>query len=272
MASSSSSAAASASARNERNRVADGNPPPAVAAPEAWPNAPPPPPPPPPEGHAVYLQQLYRDPAPRRPFVRRELPFFCRTLIWGLLIFLAIASFVVLMWLIFHPTFPQLHVASATMSTVTITTTAATAECNITLLLTNPNRHLTTIYDRMEISLFYPSQQVLLSQDYQPPFVQPKKSRITIETNLSFTGVDLGSDVLKSMKQDLDRGSLSLGIKILAIVRYRNGNWKTKSQFMRAYCGGVSFGFTSSNKPGIFLNPYQECEVYVFTKWNDMPW
>ncbi|KAK6152258.1 hypothetical protein DH2020_014893 [Rehmannia glutinosa] len=264
MASSSSSAAAAASsASNERNRVAGVNPPVAAAVPpppRAWPIDPPPPPP------AVFVQELFRDPDRRRLFLRREASFLCRTVIWGLFIFLFVASLSVLMWLIFHPIFPQLHVISATMSAVAITSTAASAECNITLLLTNPNRHLNTIYDRMQIALLYPSQQVLLSQDYRPPFVQHKKSQTTIEINLSFNGVDLGNDVVKAMKYDLDRGSLSLGIKILAIVRYRNGKWKTKSQFMRAYCGGVSFGFTSSNNPGIFLNPYQECEVYLYTK------
>ncbi|KAK6126444.1 hypothetical protein DH2020_039832 [Rehmannia glutinosa] len=216
MASSSSSAAAS-SASNERNRVAGVNPPVAAAVPpppRAWPIDPPPPPP------AVFVQELFRDPDRRRLFLRRE-------------------ALSVLMWLIFHPIFPQLHVISATMSAVAITSTAASAECNITLLLTNPNRHLNTIYDRMQVALLYPSQQVLLSQDYRPPFVQHKKSQTTIEINLSFNGVDLGNDVVKAMKYDLDRGSLSLGIKILAIVRYRNGKWKTKSQFMRAYCGGI---------------------------------
>ncbi|GFP82669.1 uncharacterized protein at1g08160 [Phtheirospermum japonicum] len=256
MASSSSTAAAAASANNERNRDADANPPLPAA----------PPPPPPPEPHAVYVQDLYRDPFRRRLFLRRrELSFLCRAVIWGLSIFLVVASLSVLMWLILHPTFPQLHVISATMSAVTTTSTAASAGCNITFLLTNPNRHLKTMYYELEISLLYPSEQVLLSQDYRPPFAQPRKSQTTIESNLSFNGDELGIDVVKAIKQDLDRGSLSLAVKILAVVSYRNGKWKTKSQFMRAFCGGVSFGFISSKKPGIFLNPYQECEVYLYT-------
>ncbi|KAK4432611.1 hypothetical protein Salat_1023300 [Sesamum alatum] len=233
-----------------------------VAAPRRWPT----PPPPAPVPHAVYVEELYNDPAPRRHFLRREMSFVCRTIAWGLIICLMAASFAVLMWLIFHPVFPRLHVASATLSTVVTTSTDVAAECNITFILANPNRHLTAIYDRMEISLLYPSRAVLLSQDYPPPFSQPQKTRTIIESDLSFDGVYLGSDVMKAMKQDLDRGSLSLGIRILAIVRYKSGKWKTRSQFMRAYCGGVSFGFTSSNNPGSFLNPYQECEVYLYSK------
>lgn len=265
----SSSSAAAASASNQRNRVAVVNPhmdaPPPHALADAPPPPPPPLPPPPPAGHAVYVEDLYRDPA-RRAFLRRELPFLCRTVIWALLIFLFIASLSVALWLIFHPAFPLLRVTSATMSAVTVTSTGATAECNITLVLTNPNRHLTTIFDGMQIYLIYPSKQVLLSGNEQPPFVQPRRSRTTIITNLSFNAIDLGSDVLMALKEDLDHGSLSLGIKVVAVMRYRNGKWKTKSQFMRAYCDGVSFGFTSSNKPGIFLNPYQECEVYIYAK------
>ncbi|PIN12952.1 hypothetical protein CDL12_14432 [Handroanthus impetiginosus] len=256
MASSSSSAAASSSVINGRNRAA-------VAPAIGWPDLQPPPPMA--EAHAVYVQELYRDPAPR-PLLRLELSFLCRTITWGLLLFLAIASFSVLMWLIFHPTFPQLYVNSATMSAVTITGSVVTAECNITLLLTNPNRHLSTLYDRMEIFLVYPSQQVVLSKIYPPPFVQPRRNRTTIQINLSIIDVDLGNEVVKAMKQDLDRGTLSFEIKIFAVVRFRNGKWKTKRQFMRAYCGGVSFAFTSNNKAGIFLNPYQECEVYLYAK------
>ncbi|CAA0819265.1 Unknown protein, partial [Striga hermonthica] len=112
----------------------------------------------------------------------------------------------------------------------------------------------------MEIVLFYPSQQVLLSEDYHPPFVQRQLSQITTETELGFKRSDLGIETVESIKRDLDGGSLSLEIKVLAVVRYKNGRWKTKSRHMRAYCGGVSFGLISSKRPGIFLNPYQECE------------
>ncbi|KAG8374039.1 hypothetical protein BUALT_Bualt11G0089500 [Buddleja alternifolia] len=257
-AASTSAAAAESSPHNDSNRAADEIPPLAPALPLPWPNPQPPQPPlpPPPAPHAVYVEQLYLEPPP--PPRRRELTFLCRTIFCGLLIFLFASTFSVLMWLIFHPIFPGINVASAALSTLTSTGTAVTAACNLTLLLTNPNRHLTTIYDRMEISLLYPSKDVLLSQDYPPPFRQPKKSRTTLETNLSFNGVKLGNETVNAIKQDLDRGSLSFGVKILAIVRYRNGRWKTRSQFLRAYCGGVSFGFTSIDKPGIFLNPYQD--------------
>ncbi|XP_057809129.1 NDR1/HIN1-like protein 26 [Salvia miltiorrhiza] len=240
---------------------------PAAAAPAATDRAP---------LSAVYLHQLYREPEPNpqpQPdpeqglqFVRRELLFFCTILKWCILAFLFIASFLALMWMVFHPTFPQLSIASAILSPIAVTSTAASADCNITLVLTNPNRHLTASYDRMEISLLYASQQVTLSQVHHPRIVQPKRSQITLQTNLSFSAVNLTSGVVSAMKEDLDRGSLGLMMKISSVVKYRNGKWKTKSRFMRAYCGGVSFGFTSSNRPGIFLNPYQECEVYVYSK------
>lgn len=224
----------------------------------------------------VYVHQLYRDPepeftsesqsGPRLALARRELLFFCSTLKWFILLFLFVVSFLVLMWMIFHPTFPLVSVASASMSSAAFTATAATADCNITLVVTNPNRHLTATYDKMEISLLYASQQVPLSQIHQPPIVQPKRSQITFQTNLGFSGVKLGKGVIASMKEDLNRGSLGLVLKISAVVKYRSGKWKTKTRYMRAYCGGVSFGFTASNKPGIFLNPYQECEVYIYSK------
>lgn len=72
--------------------------------------------------------------------------------------------------------------------------------------------------------------------------------------------------MLSAMKQDLDGGSLGLGMKIFSVIKYRSGRWKSKSHFMKAFCAGVSFAFTSSNRPGIFLNPYQECEVYLYSK------
>lgn len=227
-----------------------------------------------PRGNAVYLHQLYRDPEPppppppqeQLPFARRELMFYCGAVKWGVLFFLAVASFVMLMWMFFHPTFPLLSVASAAISNVSITAAGTTAECNVTLVLTNPNRHLTATYDRMKILLLYASQEVLLSQFHQPPIVQARRSRITFQTNLSFSGVNLGSGVLSAMKQDFDSGSLGFEMKIFSVIKYRSGKWKTNSHFMRAFCGGVSFAFTSSNRPGIFLNPYQECEVYLYSK------
>ncbi|KAL3646942.1 hypothetical protein CASFOL_009486 [Castilleja foliolosa] len=229
----------------------------------------PPPPPPPPVPQAIYVQDLYRevrDPFHRRFFIRRrELSFLCRAMIWGICIFLVVASLSILMWLILHPNFPQLHMISATMSAVATTSTAASANCSIKFLFTNPNRHLKSMYYQMEISLFYPSQQVVLSQDYHPPFVQPRRSQTTIESNLSFNTSDLGIEVVKAIKRDLDDGSLSLEVKVLAAVGYRNGKYKTKAQLMRAFCGGVSFEFTSSKKPGVFLNPYEECDVYLYT-------
>ncbi|KAL1541431.1 hypothetical protein AAHA92_25654 [Salvia divinorum] len=220
--------------------------------------------------HPVYLHQLYRDPAPEPepllPSVRRELLFFCRTLKWCILGFIFLASFLVLMWIIFHPSFPLLNVVSASMSPVSFTATAASADCNITLVLTNPNHHLAASYDRMEISLLYASQQVPLSKFHQPRVVQRKHSQTTLQANLSFFGIDLGGGVASAMKQDLDRGSLGLTIKIFSVIKFRNGKWKTKSRYMRAYCPGVSFGFVSSTRSGIFLNPYQECQVYLYSK------
>ncbi|XP_047948219.1 uncharacterized protein LOC125194183 [Salvia hispanica] len=215
----------------------------------------------------VYLHQLYRDPAPEPlPLVRREMLFFCRTLKWCVLGFIFLASFLVLMWIIFHPTFPLLNVSSASMSPVAFNASAASADCNITFILTNPNHHLTASYDQMEISLLYASQQVPLSIFHQPPIVQPKRGQTTLQANLSFSGVDLGGGMVNLMKQDVDRGSLGLTVKIFSVIKFRNGKWKTKSRYMRAYCPGVSFGFVSSNKSGIFLNPYQECQVYLYSK------
>lgn len=238
---------------NDRNRSVDRNPPPDVAEPPL------------PNGNVVYLHQLYRE--PERFHVSRELPFLCRTLAWGSVAFLAISCVVVLLWMLFHPTFPKLNVVAANLSIAAVNATSATAECNATFLLTNSNSHLTTTFDRMEISLFYPSAGVVLSHASQPPIVQPKKSRVTFETNLSFNGVNLGIDAAKAMKQDVDGGSISLGVEIFARVRHRRGKWKTMAQYMRAYCIGVSFAFPSLNfKRGLFLNPYQECEVYLYEK------
>ncbi|GER33767.1 late embryogenesis abundant protein [Striga asiatica] len=218
----------------------------------------------PPPAAAVYARDLYRDPAIRRSFLRRGAPFLCRAAIWGLSVSLVFASLSALMWMVLRPSFPQIRVVSAAISAVSFTggASSASAGCNVTFLLTNPNRNLQTVYKTMEIVLFYPSQQVLLSENSRPPFVQRQLSQITIETELSFKRGDLGIETVESIKRDLDSGSLSLEIKVLAVVRYKNGRWKTKSQHMRTYCGGVSFGFISSKRPGIFLNPYQECEVY----------
>ncbi|KAL8509492.1 hypothetical protein ACS0TY_016635 [Phlomoides rotata] len=221
-----------------------------------------------PNGNAVYLHQLYREPEPERWFrVSRELPYLCHTLAWGSVALLGISCLLVLLWVLFHPIFPKLDVAAANLSISAVNATSATAECNATFVLTNPNRHITTLFDRMEISLFYPSQQVVLSHASQPPIVQPKKSRTTFETNLSFNGVNLGTDVAKAMKKDVDGGSISLGVRIVARVRYRRGKWKSRAQYMRAYCIGVSFAFPSLNyKKGLFLNPYHECEVNLYAK------
>ncbi|GER43388.1 late embryogenesis abundant protein [Striga asiatica] len=95
-----------------------------------------------------------------------------------------------------EPLRPDLRIVSAAMAAGD-----AAAVCNITFLLTNPNRRLRAIYSRIEISLFYPPQQVLLSEVHRPPLAQATRSQISIETDLSFNGGTLRIELAESIKQ-----------------------------------------------------------------------
>ncbi|KAL1566104.1 hypothetical protein AAHA92_01747 [Salvia divinorum] len=201
-----------------------------------------------------------RDPEPRHP-----LPFFCEGLKGCILSGLFVAGVITAVWTFSHPALPAMRVASASLSAVSIADgNSVSGECNVSLVLTNPNRGLTASYDRMEISLLYESQQVKLSQFHHQPIVQPGRSQIALEANLSFTGVSLGSDVASSMKHELERGSLGLAIEVFAEMEYSNVDQKRGStRYMRAHCGGAMFEISPSDGARVFLNPYQECEVRV---------
>ncbi|KAL2503128.1 protein YLS9-like [Forsythia ovata] len=216
--------------------------------------------------HAWYAhQQLYPTHYRYQP-PDSDRPIFFRAVAWAILFTLISCIFWFLIWLVVHPSFPQLHVSSGELSQVSIYNSTATASCNINLTLTNPNRHLTAIYNHMEISLLYTSQRMLLSQDYLPPLVQPRKNQTVINTDLGFTDLDLGKDVVAALKEDLDQGTFTLGLKVLAMVNFQNGKWKTKAQFMRAFCGSIVLVSLPNNNSRIFQSSNRRCVVYLFSK------
>ncbi|XP_051148658.1 uncharacterized protein LOC127263597 [Andrographis paniculata] len=211
----------------------------------------------------VYADEMHRRLPCWMVFFEGPNAWFYRSFLVGILFFLLISSFALIGWMLLHPVFPQFHVADAALAAVKFSGTRATGTCRVTVFVDNTSPHLTTIFESIEISLIYPSTRTILSETYAFPFAQAGPNRTTIRANLSFSGVDLGADGVRSMKQDIDRGSLTLGVWIRAEVKFRNWKWRVGSIAMDGYCSGLSFQFTSGDDHGMFLNPYLLCYTYI---------
>ncbi|CAI9783348.1 unnamed protein product [Fraxinus pennsylvanica] len=207
--------------------------------------------------HALYAH-LYQLPCLDRPI-------FFRALTLALLLTLITCIFWFFIWCVVQPSTPQLEVSSGELSKVSIFNNTATASCKLSLTLTNPNHHLTAIYNQMEITLLYiSSQRVQLSKDCLPPMIQPRKNETVLNTDLGFYDLDLGKDVGLALKEDLHQGTFTLGVKVLALVNFQNGKWKTKDQLMKAFCGGIILVSLPNNYSRILQDPNRHCAVYLF--------
>lgn len=119
----------------------------------------------------------------------------------------------------------------------------------------------------MEITLLYTSsQRFQLSKDCLPPLIQPTRNETVINTDLGFHDLELGKDVGQALKEDLDQGTFTLGVKVLALVNFQNGKWKPKAQLMRAFCGGIILVSLPNNNSRILQDPNRHCVVYLFEK------
>ncbi|XP_059668656.1 NDR1/HIN1-like protein 10 [Cornus florida] len=239
-----------ASSTDGRNKLVTGYPAPPGHVAIGYPHAAAPPP------SAFYTVAYHHQ---FHTHVRHSL--LCHLIAALLTVILIIGAIFSIVWLVLRPRLPEFTVASATVSPINATASEVTATWDVSLLIKNPNTKLTVFYDSLDASVFYGDS--LLTQTELRPFSQPKNKQNLIRSRFALVRANVGDNVAKAISSDRARGSVSFGVRVLSLVRFRTGGWRMRKHLLRVYCDGLNIGYSSSNGRGTLLNPSKECEVDI---------
>ncbi|KAI7990967.1 NDR1/HIN1-like protein 10 [Camellia lanceoleosa] len=201
-------------------------------------------------------------PAPFYPPLRRSnSSFLLRLLSAMLFVFLLIGTIFFISWSVVRPRLPEFRVSSAFASPLNATSSDLSATLDLSIVVANPNTKFCILYDRIEASVFY-GDGFLVSQSKLAPFQQAKLNQTLVSARMAIVGANVGNNVVKEILEDKRNGTVSFGVRVLAVVRFRSGGWLTRKRLMRVYCYDVEIGHSASagDGSGSLLTPSKECE------------
>ncbi|XP_039124070.1 NDR1/HIN1-like protein 10 [Dioscorea cayenensis subsp. rotundata] len=197
-------------------------------------------PPPPPAVH------YYPAPAPPPPPYRSNTLLIRRLIAGAIAVFLAAAVVTLAIWLILRPRLPDFSLTSVHFS--------PPSRYDLSLSVYNPNSKISIQYDHVTAAVLYGHDA--FSEVSLPSFHLGKRNSSVLHTQL------VADDVAKAIADDQNRGDESAGfhVRLLALVRFQAGIWRTGRHVMRVYCDDVSMGF--KNKTGdSMVGPPKRCQV-----------
>ncbi|GMP98621.1 hypothetical protein CsSME_00046440 [Camellia sinensis var. sinensis] len=179
-----------------------------------------------------------------------------------LFVFLLIGTIFFISWSVVRPRLPEFRVSSAFASPLNATSSDLSATLDLSIVVANPNTKFCILYDRIEASVFY-RDGFLVSQSKLAPFHQAKLNQTLVSARMAIVGANVGNNVVKEILEDERNGTVSFGVRVLAVVRFRSGGWLTRKRLMRVYCYDVEIGHSASagDGSGSLLTPSKECEV-----------
>ncbi|CAL5431985.1 unnamed protein product [Camellia sinensis] len=203
-------------------------------------------------------------PLPSTPPLRRSNSSFLlllRLLSAMLFVFLLIGTIFFISWSVVRPRLPEFRVSSAFASPLNATSSDLSATLDLSIVVANPNTKFCILYDRIEASVFY-RDGFLVSQSKLAPFHQAKLNQTLVSARMAIVGANVGNNVVKEILEDERNGTVSFGVRVLAVVRFRSGGWLTRKRLMRVYCYDVEIGHSASagDGSGSLLTPSKECE------------
>ncbi|XP_022868236.1 NDR1/HIN1-like protein 26 [Olea europaea var. sylvestris] len=138
---------------------------------------------------------------------------------------LTVLSFILLVWLILHPTKPQFSLREVEINQLNLSgPSLLNSSVELTLLSNNPNRKVGIYYDELQVCASYKGQTITHDTSI-PPFYQEHE-----ETNyLSASLVGYQQPVAPSFGYDVGRdqriGKLVLTVKVIGKLRWKVGTW-----------------------------------------------
>ncbi|XP_073042164.1 NDR1/HIN1-like protein 26 [Primulina eburnea] len=141
-------------------------------------------------------------------------------------ILLTILSFIVLVWLILHPTKPQFSLQEAQINQLNLTSTPplVNSSIQITLLSKNPNNRVGIYYDEFRLYASYKEQKVTPDSSISP-FYQGHKETNLLSSSLIGKQQPVAPSFVYEVQHDQSTGKLALNFKVIGKLRWKVGSW-----------------------------------------------
>ncbi|KAI3471268.1 hypothetical protein Pfo_027931 [Paulownia fortunei] len=139
--------------------------------------------------------------------------------------FLTILSFILLVWLILHPTKPQFSLKQADINQLNLTGPSfLNSSIQLTLLSNNPNKKVGIYYDEFLVYASYKGQKITPETSISK-FYQEHEETNLLSASLAGNQQPLAPSLAYQVQHDQGTGKLALNFKVIGRLRWKVGSW-----------------------------------------------
>ncbi|KAJ0976678.1 hypothetical protein J5N97_012152 [Dioscorea zingiberensis] len=200
----------------------------------------------------------YPAPAPPPPPYRSASTLLLRRIIvGGIAIFLAAAAVTLVIWLILRPRLPDFSLSSVHFS--------PPSSYDLMVSVYNPNSKISIEYDHVSAAVLYGRDA--FSEVSIPSFLQAKRNTTMLRARIA------ADDLARAIAEDRSRGDQTVGfhVRLMALVRFKSGIWRTGRHGMRVYCDDVSIRFKNATGDSMFGAPKRCQLLWMLTERLEFP-
>ncbi|KAL2527562.1 Late [Abeliophyllum distichum] len=156
---------------------------------------------------------------------------------------LTVLSFILLVWLILHPTKPQFSLKEVEINQLNLSgPSLLNSSVQLTLLSNNPNKKVGIYYDELQVHASYKGQTITPDTSIPPFYQEPEETNL-----LSASLVGNQQPVAPSFGYDVGRDQstrkLVLTIKVTGKLQWKVGTWVSGKYRLNVNCVAImAFG------------------------------
>lgn len=157
--------------------------------------------------------------------------------------FTSLISFILLIWLILHPSKPQYSLKEADIYLLNLSNShLLNSSIQLTLFSKNPNQKVGIYYDQIQAYAAYKGQQITVDTSI-PPFYQGHQESNLLTASLVGTGLPVAPSFAYEVGRDQTAGKLVLNVKVNGKLRWKVGTWVSGRYRFNVNCVAVmAFG------------------------------
>nr|GLL32406.1 protein YLS9-like [Ipomoea trifida]GME11223.1 protein YLS9-like [Ipomoea batatas] len=195
-----------------------------------------------------YYQQPDADAVRRAVFLRRVF-----AVIIALFIIIGVVFFII--WLVLRPRIPEFRADSLSVSNFNLSNNLVTANWEFQFTARNPNKKISLDYQHIYAEIFYDDES--LAETSVAPFYQDSRNETTSKAEFAAKGAFVEDWVVERINKE--RPDIVFKVWMLARVSFKAGSWRTRSRYLRVFCGGLTVGFSRNSSSGNLVGAPRQC-------------
>ncbi|CAA2965826.1 NDR1/HIN1-like protein 26 [Olea europaea var. sylvestris] len=152
---------------------------------------------------------------------------------------LTVLSFILLVWLILHPTKPNFSLKEVEINQLKLSgPSLLNSSVQLTLLSNNPNKKVGIYYDEIQVCASYKSQKITHDTSI-PPFHQEHEETNYLSASLVGNQQPVAPSFGYDVRLDQRTGKLMLTVKVIGKLRWKVGTWVSEKYRFNVNCVAI---------------------------------